>query len=497
MRRKRLTTFVVVAIAFGVLFWRYQAQLDDDDALQTAFERPLIDGSWKRPKRHERDPLNPLQELKYDAGLRWIDGDAKRGWVVTAGTMFNLTFECTHSSIKDRCPSSYRVLADGPTMASSSWTNSSERLSPTLVRVHLTVHDPGQYWLYAWPEHEGCDAWTTLNLPYNKLAVRDSPVSLIVEGSPSRDLAEICSSTDAINLDGRWIRKDAIATAHTRSLTSHFWWSHRLSVPVSTDEHATLYEHTFAPYNCKLAQQTLYEWVELVKPRSLLAIGDSVLRDPFCLILHKNLRQGAKIDSQCHWSDSAEYHTSNKQLQHVRADGNTTDVTFHWNPQGDTDVLADFLRSLRQPPSHVYLSIALWLAKMDVDEYVAIIDSFLQKLTASVPDDTQIVVRSSAGVVQQIQCYDRIGGQRSHLEPLNAALAELVAQYPRVNFMPLYPLFDSQPGSTPDGRHWGAQGHTYDARPAMGIVEHHFFQALFHSWWRAQIEDLNISSMDP
>ncbi|KAK4045958.1 hypothetical protein OIV83_006486 [Microbotryomycetes sp. JL201] len=109
---------------------------------------------------------------------------------------------------------------------------------------------------------------------------------------------------------------------------------------------------------------------------------------------------------------------------------------------------------------------------MPIAEYVSAIDKFLLQLARSVPQDTLIVVRSSAGVVQQI---------RSQLELMNEALGNMIARHPQIKFMPLYGLFDAQPGSTP--------GHTYDARPAMGIVEHHFFAALFHSWWRAGIAD--------
>ncbi|KAK4057471.1 hypothetical protein OIO90_001540 [Microbotryomycetes sp. JL221] len=255
------------------------------------------------------------------------------------------------------------------------------------------------------------------------------------------------------------------------------------------EPHATLYRHAFAHYDCKLVQHSIRDWVELIKPESVLIIGDSVLRDPFCLILYKNLVGEGKIDKQCRWSDSAEYHTSNKLLSYERADEGKSKINFHWNPQGDPERLEEFLKQLASPPTHVYLSIALWLAKMDVEDYLVTMKVFLHTLESSVPETTKIVLRSSAGVVQQIQCYDRIGGQRFRLERMNAGLQLLVKdQFPRIQYMNLYPLFDAQPGSSPDGRHWGAQGHTYDARPSIGIVEHQAFQALFHHWWRADVE---------
>ncbi|KAK4045935.1 hypothetical protein OIV83_006510 [Microbotryomycetes sp. JL201] len=145
---------------------------------------------------------------------------------------------------------------------------------------------------------------------YNTLAVSNAPFKLTVEGPPPDDKDAICSSANALRVNhGRWVRKDAIAAPHLRSLTPHFWWAHRITLPASVEDHATLFEHTFVPYDCKLLQRSLHDWIELVKPRSILAIGDSVLRDPFCLILHKNLRRGAHIDKQCAWSDTAEYHT--------------------------------------------------------------------------------------------------------------------------------------------------------------------------------------------
>lgn len=48
--------------------------------------------------------------------------------------------------------------------------------------------------------------------------------------------------------------------------------------------------------------------------------------------------------------------------------------------------------------------------------------------------------------------------------------------------MDVYPVFNSHPAATPDGRHWGAIGHTWDPRPEVGIAEFAASDAAFHSW---------------
>lgn len=65
--------------------------------------------------------------------------------------------------------------------------------------------------------------------------------------------------------------------------------------------------------------------------------------------------------------------------------------------------------------------VSLWLAKDPVEKYGPRLRPTLEVITRLAPN-AEIVARSSAGVVQAIQCYDRIGGQRDQMEGMNREL---------------------------------------------------------------------------
>jgi hypothetical protein len=102
---------------------------------------------------------------------------------VKANTRSRLVFKCHHENATEYCPSSYRVTFIGPTMHTPQWETSHTRVDLRTIAVDFTLRDPGSYVVYAWPEHEWCDQWTTMDLPWNTLTVKDAPLELIVTGT--------------------------------------------------------------------------------------------------------------------------------------------------------------------------------------------------------------------------------------------------------------------------------------------------------------------------
>ena len=58
----------------------------------------------------------------------------------------------------------------------------------------------------------------------------------------------------------------------------------------------------------------------------------------------------------------------------------------------------------------------------------------------------------------------------------------VVKSFPSVRLFDVYPVFNHHPAASPDGRHWGAVGKTWDLRPEVGVVEFAATDAMFHSW---------------
>ena len=73
---------------------------------------------------------------------------------VPVSTSSSITFHCAHSNIT-MCAQAYRVVFIGPTMRSTPWSDSVP-LDERRVKVHFKIADPGDYQVYAWPEHERC-----------------------------------------------------------------------------------------------------------------------------------------------------------------------------------------------------------------------------------------------------------------------------------------------------------------------------------------------------
>lgn len=67
----------------------------------------------------------------------------------------SIVFNCAHSNLT-YCAQAYRVVFMGPTMHSPAWSDSTQ-LDERRVRVEFRLTDPGEYQIYAWPEHDQCN----------------------------------------------------------------------------------------------------------------------------------------------------------------------------------------------------------------------------------------------------------------------------------------------------------------------------------------------------
>ena len=172
------------------------------------------------------------------------------------------------------------------------------------------------------------------------------------------------------------------------------------------------------------------------------------LRDLFCLLIYTDL--GAPPERQCTWnsSDVKGYHTSNKNItSYIRQDGGTTKLTFKWLPNGDSEGLERYLKQEiadDTTPTHISFGVSLWLAKKTPEQYAERMRPTLEVLSRVVPE-AKIASRTSGGVVQAIECYDQIGGQRGQMEGLNDALKGILVDFPRVRPFDAYRLFNDRP----------------------------------------------------
>ena len=139
---------------------------------------------------------------------------------------------------------------------------------------------------------------------------------------------------------------------------------------------------------------------------------------------------------------------SNKNItSYIRQDGGTTKLDFRWLPNGNSAGLEQYLTqeiAASTTPTHIFFGISLWLAKKAPEEYERIMRPTLEVLSRVVPE-AKIASRTSGGVVQAIECYDQIGGQRGQMEGLNDGLKRILVDFPRVRPFDAYRLFNDRP----------------------------------------------------
>jgi hypothetical protein len=110
---------------------------------------------------------------------------------------------------------------------------------------------------------------------------------------------------------GRWIDPGHLNHLHLTPASPYWSW---LSSHLSINRPAQVgqYRYIYAPHECKVPHLTHAGWVELVRPRHLLVVGDSMLRSMFCRMLWADL--DGPSPSACTPSDDiTHYHTSAKE----------------------------------------------------------------------------------------------------------------------------------------------------------------------------------------
>ncbi|GAA6043385.1 hypothetical protein JCM8097_005299 [Rhodosporidiobolus ruineniae] len=399
------------------------------------------------------NPLFPKKTLDYDRDL-FIEHLRPS---INASAPSSLIFHCRHPDLS-LCAPAYRVLLVGPTIVSPLYTqNRVLDEEGRRVEVEFEVRDPGEYQVYAWPEHDTCDQWNHgEGRPHHQLAVMGTPAPLSVVGSAPPDSPRACTLDDDLT-DGRWISKSYIAPEHHSPTSPYFSWleSHRLHPAQYTPRPSpgltdySKYGYVLAPYACKPHHHSFREWLDLVQPERLVVFGDSVMRDMFCL------EYGAG-EEVCKYEMFGGYEQSDKYIPVLLSSGLTAHLHFHWNPLGSASPLSAFLAALETPPSHMFFNVALWLTREDPDakSYRERMRPLLEVLQRQAEKGTKVVARTSAGMVQAIACYDLWRIQRRILEPANTALLSLLQSFPSITPLDVYPLYNARPDASQDGRHW-------------------------------------------
>ncbi|KAM0753555.1 hypothetical protein T439DRAFT_345991 [Meredithblackwellia eburnea MCA 4105] len=429
--------------------------------------------------RSRPNPLHQYAKPAYDGKIAVPDWPSR----IRAKEMTTVTFRCSHTDVANLCPSSYRLLFQGPTM-SSPLHSATHQVDGRTVEVQFSIRDPGNYTVRIWPEHEKCDQWANSDNVWNKKMVGwEQPFELEVVGPIERESSKQCARGFVpLPTDGRWISKAHLRPEHSLSDSSpHSWWLQPHLAPTSEEKWATTYSHFFAHHGCKVPHHTIKDWIELIKPSNLVIFGDSVLRDFFCLILYPAL-DGPQGGS-CTFAKDSGYQTTDKMLDYPRQDGAVSRLRFKWLPKGEVDKLEQQLAQLEEDPSHVLIGISLWMAKESLEVYEARMTHTLSTLASLTPASTKILVRNSAGSVQAIQCYDRItpGGRRT-LEAMNERLMEVVRSTPKVELFDVYPVCNNHPASSSDGRHWAGVGKEGEERPEVGACEFALLDQMFWKW---------------
>ncbi|BGP49508.1 hypothetical protein JCM10450v2_005399 [Rhodotorula kratochvilovae] len=433
------------------------------------------------------NPLFPKLPIEYDYN---VSIESLRTSISTSEPS-SIIFHCRHEDVA-LCASAYRVLLAGPTMHSPT-NQRSKLLDERRVEVSFdAIRDPGWYEVYAWPEHETCDQFNHGDGPaYHKLAVSGTPVRMQIVGEQPLDYARECMPSDDLT-DGRWVSKAFLDPAHHAPESPfHDWLESHLAARPQPPQLLTDYStfgYVWAPYACKPRHRSFDEWIDTLKPERLVVFGDSVMRDLFCLMYKPQ-------EEVCKYEMFGAYEQLDKYIAHTRSDGGISHLHFRWEPLGNAANLRQFLTALETPPSHLFFGVGLWLTREDPDaeSYAARMKPLLDMLVEVVPK-AKIVARTMAGAVQSVACFDLWRIQRRILEPANAALLRLLRNYPPIQPLNVYPIYNDRPEATQDGRHWQKlPGHELE-RPEEGSVGYAVTDIIFEGW-RLQMEEEVVETL--
>lgn len=292
---------------------------------------------------------------------------------VMAGEEFEIQFTCTYPD-KHLCPEYFMVLFHGPTrqnilptnFSPVNWTYSAPGNVATLF-AKWTIHDQGEYKVYAYPQFVYCGQWDKMDYPWQKASVQGTPFSLTVK--PGTVTLEegygVCSSEDIDN--GRYLSTDV-----------------SLSPPRFTDMFsgiASTRQFIYAPYKCKIPPRTIRKALSLIpKANHFVFIGDSLTRGGFCTRIWEQLH-GDVIGSVCDYKTNGEnywdmkwghkftHYIVDNDTDHKDSDADNEDGTrtgsrnvsfsFLW-VANEFGIVVPTLLSLDPPPTHVVFNMGLY-----------------------------------------------------------------------------------------------------------------------------------------
>lgn len=275
-----------------------------------------------------------------------------------------MEFICTYPDWRI-CPNYYMVLFHGPSRQSvlpdaftpSNWTFNSPHEYVT-VRATWTIHDPGRYNVYAYPQFIYCERWKDMDWPWEKATVQGSPFQLMVQTKPTE--ASIPSDIEgygtcaANEVDvGRYLSTNASETnpqfaAMYEGLDRKFIW---------------------APYKCKVPARTWRQALDMIpSAKHFLFVGDSQTRGGFCTRVWNSVH-GTVYDSVCdsisspgkYWDQRWGHKFTSVILEKNknRAEERNISFTFLWVANDFDAVRSTLLSQTDPPPSHVVFNMGL------------------------------------------------------------------------------------------------------------------------------------------
>lgn len=278
---------------------------------------------------------------------------------VTAGEEFQLSFQCKYPD-RALCPPYYLVFFHGPTRQTTSpdrFVFSNGPIGPHDVHPTLlatwTIHDPGQYKVYAYPELAKCTQWMEMRFPWSAAAVKGSPFSLLVNPKSSKIMKEhdegydVCRNPGDIDV-GRYVRTDAAMSKEFSRLYAE-----------------TKREYVWAPYKCKIPPRTVQQGVEaLPEAKHFVWIGDSTSRGPFCERIWKHIH-GSNKGTECDATlMTKESQWTSKFTSKVFGSGvQERNISFSlvWLSNSFSDTARELLSLTNPLPTHIIFNYGLYI----------------------------------------------------------------------------------------------------------------------------------------
>jgi len=317
------------------------------------------------------DPLDVTRNLFYGTYIRPPPSLTLSGpWkaqipsTVVAGEEFTMQFSCLYPE-KSLCPPYYMVFFHGPSrqsvlpdaFTSLNWTVNSPHEFAT-VQATWTIHDPGHYNVYIYPQFVYCDIWQDMEFPWEKAAVQDTPFQLTVQPSPHATTPDTqegygtCTTSEEID-HGRYLSTNISSNPRFTSMYAHsgrhFIWK---------------------PYTCNIPVRNIHEALDLIpSAKHFMFLGDSTTRGGFCTRIWQDLH-GSVAGSVCDYKtdDGTVYwdlkwghkftsvlleKNDNRQVER------NVSFSFLWLADNFTEVGPTLLSLTEPPPSHVVFNMGL------------------------------------------------------------------------------------------------------------------------------------------